>query len=143
MPRYLKVAAAQLGPVHLADDRESVVKRLIHMLREADARGCKLVVFPETALTTFFPRYWMEDPEEIDAFFEEEMPNDATRPLFDEAKQLGIGFYLGYAELARENGKTHHYNTAILVGPDGNMVGTHGRANSALQLLRNTLFHTF
>ena len=124
MSRYLKIAAAQLGPVHLADDRKSVVKRLMDMLREADSRGCKLVVFTELALTTFFPRYWMEDPAQIDAYFEAEMPNDATRPLFDEAKRLGIGFYLGYAELARENGETHHYNTSILVGPEGNIVGT-------------------
>ena len=123
MSRYLKVAAAQLGPVQLADDRKSVVKRLIDMLHEADAQGCKLVVSKELALTTFFPRYWMEDPADRDAFFEREIPNDATRPLFDEAKRLGIGFYLVYAELARENGKTHHYNTAILVGPDGNIVG--------------------
>ena len=129
MSRHLNVAAAQLGPVHLADDRSSVVKRLIAMLREADARGCKLVVFTELALTTFFPRYWMEDPAEIDAFFEEEIPNDATRPLFDEAKRLGIGFYLGYAELARENGNTHHYNTAILVGPEGNIVGKYRKVH--------------
>ena len=70
MPRYLNVAAAQLGPVHLSDDRKSVVKRLIELLREADARGCKLVVFTELALTTFFPRHWMEDQKEVDAFFE-------------------------------------------------------------------------
>ena len=129
MSRYLKVAAAQLGPVNLADDRKSVVKRLIDMLHEADARGCKLVVFTELALTTFFPRYWMEDPAEIDAFFEEEMPNAATQPLFDEARRLGIAFYLGYAELARENGTTHHYNTAVLVGPDGNIVGKYRKVH--------------
>ena len=30
--------------------------------------GCQLVVFPELALTTFFPRWYMEDPAELDAF---------------------------------------------------------------------------
>ena len=29
------------------------------------------------------------------------MPNADTQPLFDEAKRLGIGFCLGYAELER------------------------------------------
>ena len=38
MPRYLKVAAAQLGPVNLADDRKSVVKRLIDMLQDVEQR---------------------------------------------------------------------------------------------------------
>ena len=72
---------------------------------EAHGRGCDLVVFPELALTTFFPRWWMEDQAEIDAFFEREMPGPETRPLFDEARRLGIGFCLGYAELAVEGGR--------------------------------------
>ncbi len=123
MARILKVAAAQMGPVHLADDRGRVVQRLVALLREAHATGARLVVFPELALTTFFPRYWMEDQAEIDTFFEREMPNAATRPLFDEARRLGIGFYLGYAELAAEAGRTRRYNTAILVAPDGRIIG--------------------
>ena len=57
MARVLKVAAAQLGPVHRADDRGRVVGRLVALLREAHGAGAKLVVFPELALTTFFPRY--------------------------------------------------------------------------------------
>ena len=60
--RRLKVSAAQLGPIHRADSRKSVVKRLVEMLKEADLRGSKFVVFPELALTTFFPRWWMERP---------------------------------------------------------------------------------
>jgi predicted amidohydrolase len=123
MTRILTVAAAQLGPVHRADTRASVVKRLLAMLRQAHAAGARLVVFPELALTTFFPRWWMEDQREIDAFFEREMPNAATRPLFEAAAELGVGFYLGYAELAQEEGRTRRYNSAILVAPDGRPIG--------------------
>ncbi len=117
------VGAAQLGPISRADDRASVVKRLIALLREAHAKGAGLVVFPELALTTFFPRWFMEDQADIDAYFETEMPGPETRPLFDEAARLGIGFYLGYAELVREDGATHRYNTAILVDAAGRIVG--------------------
>src|SRR5258708_29877278 len=123
MARVLTVAAAQLGPVHRADTRASVVARLVGMLRQAHRAGATLVVFPELALTTFFPRWWMEDQREIDAFFEREMPNAATRPLFEAAAALGIGFYLGYAELTQEGGETKRYNSAILVGPDGRTIG--------------------
>jgi N-carbamoyl-D-amino-acid hydrolase len=123
MTRILTVAAAQLGPIHRADTRESVVKRLLAMLRQAHAAGARLVVFPELALTTFFPRWWMEDQREIDAFFEREMPNAATRPLFEAAAELGVGFYLGYAELTQEEGRTRRYNSAILVAPDGRQIG--------------------
>jgi len=117
------IGAAQLGPIQRNDSRQLVVRRLIELLRKAHARGCELVVYPEMALTTFFPRWYMTDQAEIDAFFEREMPNAATRPLFEEARHLGIGFYLGYAELVEEGGRVRRFNTAILVGRDGKLIG--------------------
>ena len=54
-PRFLGLAVAQMGPVHLSDSRESVVARLVDMLRQAHSRGAEFVTFPELALTTFFP----------------------------------------------------------------------------------------
>jgi N-carbamoyl-D-amino-acid hydrolase len=123
MSRKLKAAVAQLGPIHLADSRGSVVRRLMAMMREAHGRGARFVVFPELALTTFFPRWWMTDQAEIDRFFEQEMPNTETRPLFDLAKELGVAFYLGYAELTQEKDEPRHYNTAILVERDGRIIG--------------------
>ncbi len=129
MSRHLKLAVAQQGPIHLSDSRERVVRRLIAMLQEAHARGARLVVFPELALTTFFPRYWYQDQREIDAWFETEMPSPVTRPLFDEAARLGVAFYLGYAELTEEEGATRRYNTSILVGPDGRIVGKYRKVH--------------
>ena len=123
MSRKLKAAVAQLGPIHLADTRTAVVKRLMALMREAHAAGAEFVVFPELALTTFFPRYWMIDQKEIDRFFEREMPGSETRPLFDLARELGVGFYLGYAELIQEKGDLHRYNTSILVDRDGRIIG--------------------
>jgi N-carbamoyl-D-amino-acid hydrolase len=123
MARVLTVGAAQLGPIARSESRGDVVKRLLALLGQAHARGCDLVVYPELALTTFFPRWWMEDPGEVDAFFEREMPGPETRPLFDEARRLGIGVCLGYAELAQEGGRTQRYNTSILVDRRGTLVG--------------------
>ena len=77
------IGDAQLGPIQRADGRADVVKHLLALLHEAKARGAELVVFPELALTTFFPRWWMADPAEIDAFFETEMPGPQTQPLFE------------------------------------------------------------
>jgi N-carbamoyl-D-amino-acid hydrolase len=123
MSRHLRAAVAQLGPIHLADSRAAVVKRLIALLREAHSGGAKFVVFPELALTTFFPRWWMTDQAEIDRFFEAQMPGPDTQPLFELARELGIGFYLGYAELTEEAGQIRRYNTSILVERDGRIVG--------------------
>jgi predicted amidohydrolase len=126
MKRPFPLAVAQLGPIHLADTRESVVARLIELLREAHGRSAKFVVFPELALTTFFPRYWMTDQAEIDRFFEPAMPGPATQPLFDEAKRFGIGFYLGFAELTPDG---ERYNTAIMVDATSRIVGRYRKVH--------------
>jgi len=123
MTRSIIVAAAQLGPIARDEPRKQVVGRLVALLREASARGAGLVVFPELALTTFFPRWYMDDEQELDAFFEREMPGESTRPLFDEARRLGVGFHLGYAERVVEAGTVHRYNTAILVDREGRIAG--------------------
>ncbi|HCV35573.1 MAG TPA: N-carbamoyl-D-amino-acid hydrolase [Acidimicrobiaceae bacterium] len=120
MSRILTVGAAQTGPIQREDSRADVVERLIALLRQGADTGCDLVVFPELALTTFFPRWWVDDRAEFDHFFETEMPGAETRPLFDEAARLSVGFHLGYAELTPDG---HHYNTAILVESDGSIVG--------------------
>jgi N-carbamoyl-D-amino-acid hydrolase len=118
------VGAAQLGPIQRADARPQVIKRLLDLLHQAKAHGCDLVVFPELALTTFFPRWWMEDQREVDAFFEREMPGPETRPLFDEARRLGVGLCLGYAELTVDGTRTtRRFNTSILVDQGGRIVG--------------------
>src|SRR5262245_61309196 len=99
MSRYLTIAAAQSGPISRHSSRTQVVAGLIEQMREAKARGADLIVYTECALTAFFPHWWIEDEAELDGWFEREMPGAETRVLFEEAARLGIGFYLGYAEL--------------------------------------------
>jgi predicted amidohydrolase len=129
MARVITVGAAQLGPIARQESRGLVVKRLLDLLGQARARGCDLVVFPELALTTFFPRWWMEDQAEIDTFFERELPGPETRPLFDEAARLGMALCLGYAELTHEGGAPRRYNTSILVDRAGRIVGKYRKVH--------------
>ena len=130
MSRELTVAAAQMGPVQRADTRSEVVDRLIAMLRQAHAAGATLVVFPELALTTFFPRWVIDDAEELDGYFESEMPNNETQPLFEAARELGVGFHLGYAEmLTGDDGSKRYFNTAILVDDQGQIAGKYRKVH--------------
>jgi predicted amidohydrolase len=116
MSRPLTVAAAQTGPIQREDTRPEVVERLVALLRDAAGQGADLVVFPELALTTFFPRWWYPDGSpQLDAWCETEMPGPDTKALFDEAGRLGVGFCLGFAERAPDA----RYNTAVLVDRDG------------------------
>jgi len=59
--RIVTVAAAQMGPIQKADSRAAVVKRMIALMDAAKAKGADLIVYPELALTTFFPRWYMTD----------------------------------------------------------------------------------
>ncbi|XUM19529.1 N-carbamoyl-D-amino-acid hydrolase [Bradyrhizobium oligotrophicum S58] len=124
--RVINVAAAQMGPIQRADSRAAVVTRMIALLDEAKRKGADLIVYPELALTTFFPRWYMENQAEVDGWFEREMPNAAVQPLFDRAAQHGIAMYLGYAELTPDG---HHYNTAVLTDRAGNIVGKYRKVH--------------
>lgn len=129
MPRWLTVGAAQLGPIAKDESRSRVVERLVAHLHQARAQGCQLVVFPELALTTFFPRWFYEEQAQIDAWFEREMPGPETRPLFETARELGLGFCLGYAELVVQQGRTRRFNTSILVSAEGKIVGKYRKVH--------------
>ncbi len=96
-------------------------------MQRAHRRGVELVVFPELALTTFFPRHYHADIEQADHWFESEMPSNETAPLFEAAARYGIGFHLGFAEIAHEADDTgrirkRRFNTAILVSPAGDVL---------------------
>lgn len=129
MTRMVTVGAAQMGPIALAESRQVVVQRLVALLEQGARHGCDLVVFPELALTTFFPRWYFESQDEVDTFFEQSMPGPQTQPLFEASKKLGVGFYLGYAELTEEGGQTRRFNTSILVDASGTIVGKYRKVH--------------
>jgi N-carbamoyl-D-amino-acid hydrolase len=124
--RMIKVAAAQLGPIQKAETRQAVVARMLALLQQAAAQGCDLIVYPELALTTFFPRWYFADRADTDIWFEREMPSPATRPLFEAAKAAGMAMSFGYAELTPEG---RHFNTSILVDKAGTLVGKYRKVH--------------
>jgi predicted amidohydrolase len=126
MSRIVTVGAAQMGPIQKDHTRTEVIERLITLLRQGHQAGCDLVVFPELALTTFFPRWFIDDITQADHWYETEMPSPVTQPLFDEAKKLKIGFCLGYAELTTDG---HRFNTQILVERDGSIVAKYRKVH--------------
>ena len=125
MGRTIRIGAAQLGPNQRADDRDAILRRMITLLEQAAASGATLVVFPELAFTTFFPR-WLLEGAELESYYERAMPNPAVQPLFDRARALAVGFYVGYAEITPEG---RRYNCSILVQPDGTILGRYRKVH--------------
>ncbi|WVQ65295.1 uncharacterized protein L199_003471 [Kwoniella botswanensis] len=112
MPRYITVAAAQVGAVHRSSSRTEVLTRLLTLLEEAGEKGVKVLVYPETTLTTFFPRYkgLDEDSAELDRWFEygDITKNPQVSPLIVRAQALGIDIVIGYGERTVDG---HYYNS--------------------------------
>ncbi|KAK0192569.1 carbon-nitrogen hydrolase [Armillaria mellea] len=134
MPRLLRVAAAQVGRTDRGTPRAQVLTRLIALLDEAAAKSVKLVVFPETAFTTFFPRYLFTDEKELDSYFEEEdaetgITNSGNvKPFFDRAAELGVDVVIGYGEKTPEGTS---YNTASYVS-GGRVVSKYRKSPSTI-----------
>ncbi|MDQ2092952.1 N-carbamoyl-D-amino-acid hydrolase [Rhodalgimonas zhirmunskyi] len=115
----MMIGGAQIGGIQKDESREQVVARMMALMDQAHEQGVKFLVFPEMTLTTFFPRFYVEDRAEFDHWFETQMPNPAVQPLFDKARDYAMGFTFGYCELTPEG---EHFNTSIIVSPEGEIV---------------------
>lgn len=124
--REIVTAALQLGPIQRAESRADVVERMLVLLDRAKDAEATLAIFPELSLTTFFPRWYMEDPAEVAGWFEDEMPGPDTAPLFERAKSYGIALSLGYAERTPEG---RHFNTSILTDRAGDIIGKYRKVH--------------
>lgn len=127
--RLLTVAAAQLGPIHLATSRQSFLLRICTLIDSAAPQHVKLLVLPELALTTFFPRYLL-DSQALNDFFEIEDPRKGgirrglgLAPLFDHAHKLGFDICIGYAERAvQSEGHPKDYNSCVYYSAEADAV---------------------
>lgn len=127
MSRTVTVAAAQLGPIQKSEGRDVAVGRMLRLLDRAHQRGAEVVVFPELALTTFFPRWYTEDLNEADHWYEQTLPSAETQPLFDAIRRYGLTIYLGYAEIAHEPDeqgvpRKRRFNTSVIIAPNGEII---------------------
>jgi predicted amidohydrolase len=66
------------------------------------------------------------DAAEIDRHCERELPGPQTQALFDRARELGVGFHVGYAELTPEGKR---YNAAAIVGRDGSVLSRYRKVH--------------
>lgn len=126
----VKVAAAQISPVFL--DRDASVKKACDAIREAGAKGAKLIAFCEGFLPThplWYNFYAASDPLaerlSIELFKQSvEVPSRATDDLCEAAREASINVVMGICE--RMPGTTGTmYNTQLFIGEGGTILGKH------------------
>jgi predicted amidohydrolase len=119
MPRCVKVAAAQLGPIPEGTSREEAVERMLALLEQAIHEGVEILAYPEMALTPYFPARIRDD---FDQFFETEVPPKPLEPLLRRAREAGIVCSVGFCEKSPDGPR---YNTALLTDETGRLCGTY------------------
>jgi predicted amidohydrolase len=127
MMRAFTAAAAQVAPVPgplTADTIKSNVDNCVAMVeRCVEATGAELVVLPETATTGFSPAVTAGELWEL----MDVVPGEVTLPLQRVASRLGVHLVVGTYERGDPPGTV--YNTALLVGPNGDVLGTYRKTH--------------
>ena len=114
------------------DTRKDVVERLLALLHEAPSGGCDLVVFPELALTTFFPRWFVDDIAEFDHFYETAMPGPDDAAAVRRGARGSASASASATPSSPSRTPTamrHRYNTQILVERDGSVVARYRKVH--------------
>lgn len=109
------------------ESKEINVQKAEDLARQAAGNGAKIICFPELATTIYFcfghDKKWFETAEPI--------PGPAVNRLAKVAKETGT--VIVYPLYENDNGTL--YNTAAVLGPDGNLIGKY-RKMSVPQILR-------
>ena len=115
-------------------DKAANLRRVEPMIREAAARGAQIVVTTEC----FLDGYAIADksiPLDTYRALGEPIPTGACyRKLAALAKELKIHLVAGMLEADG----AHRYNTAVLIAPDGTLIGKYRKQKLEHELARNT-----
>lgn len=131
-PRTVRVAGIVLKWIRT--DKEANLRRAEPMIRQAAAGGAQIVVTTEC----FLDGYAIADksiPLDVYRSLGEPIPHGTYyRRLADLAKELAIHLVAGMMEADGE----YRYNTAVLIGPDGKLIGKYHKQKLGHESVRNT-----
>jgi predicted amidohydrolase len=120
-----RVGVAALVLPNVRGNKSLAVERIENYVRRAAALGAKIVVTPETCLDGYVCHQQGLTHEKFCELAEQETGPRIAR-LREVARELDLYLCVGFSELE----STQLYNTALLIGPDGETVGkyrkTHG-----------------
>jgi len=125
--RAFTAAAIQLaprpGPLTAASIKANVDNAVSWVERCVAATGAELVVLPESTTTGFDPALPPDALQEL----VEPIPGALTEPIQQVAARLRVHVCVGSYERGPESGTV--YNTAALIGPDGDVLGAYRKTH--------------
>ena len=128
-----KLAVVQKAPWLL--DKGKTIDSAANLVKEAAAKGAKLVIFTETFIPGYPAWIWRLRPggdwglsEELYARLLKNSVNlesNDLAPLFDAAKQHNVTIVCGMNERDSKLSQSTLYNTVVVIGPDGTLLNRH------------------
>jgi nitrilase len=126
------VAAVQAAPVFM--DREATVDKACDFIREAGARGSRVIVFPEAFIPAYPDWVWAipaGDGDTLDELYGQLLANSVTIPsaatdeLCAAARDANAYVVMGLNECNAEASRSSIYNTLLYIDDEGNILGKH------------------
>ncbi|XVQ13758.1 carbon-nitrogen hydrolase family protein [Spirillospora sp. CA-255316] len=125
--RPFTAAAVQIapapGPLTRDSVRANIDKAVARTRRCVEETGAELVVLPETCTTGFDPGLPAEGLWEVVS----QVPGPVTEPFQEAARELGVHLCLGTYERGPDPSTV--YNSAVLAGPDGSVLGVYRKTH--------------
>ncbi|MCL5046470.1 MAG: hypothetical protein M1598_06745, partial [Actinobacteria bacterium] len=110
-------------------EKEKNTAALIGFVEQAASKGARLVVMPEMATTG----YCFQGRDEISAVVEP-LPGRTSERFAAAARKHRLHLVLGLAEV--DPGTGIYYNTAVLIGPGGEIIGKYRKTHSFIDETR-------
>ena len=120
----IKVAAIQMKCV--ANDKQANIKKALDFIKKGAKVGARLLVFPELFTTGYL---CFKDRNQKLFQLAESIPGPTTEIISHEAKKYNMYIVCPLFEKA---GPGLYYNSACLIGPEGNILGKYSKTHIPL-----------
>ncbi|MGI0041102.1 MAG: agmatine deiminase family protein, partial [Nitrosopumilaceae archaeon] len=107
-----------LVQTRVSDDIKNNMQNTVDKIREAASKGAKIICLQELYRTKYFPTDERTDVTKI----AEPIPGETTTTLSALAKELDV---IIIAPIFEVDSSGKHYNTAVVIGSDGNIMGSY------------------
>ncbi len=132
--QVIRAAAVQLTPIVL--DKTATIQKVARFTEEAADHGARLVVFPEATIPVYtnsavwigLARFRNAAARQAWARYAEhsvQVPSTDTEALGRAAQRAHATLVIGVSERDIDHGGGSLYNTLLIFGPDGTLIGKH------------------